>query len=143
MSGPDFPPGVDPDAGRYPAPPPPGLASADAPGSPAGPYAPPQPDGEPDAGAEAYTGNAPAVASLVLGLVGAVLCWLIVVNFILAALAIAFGGFGISLAGARGGAGRGMATAGVLLGVITALMGIVFIVSLYSFILGTCSNGAC
>ncbi|MGA2283736.1 MAG: DUF4190 domain-containing protein [Candidatus Dormibacteria bacterium] len=157
MPGSDLPPGVDPSDGpdRPVRPPVTGSAGAPAPSPPPPSLRPPDSWGPPDAYAPptAYAGeypyavpeagNAPAVAALVLGMVGIVFCWFLVVNFILAALAIAFGGVGISVAGARGGAGRGMATAGLVLGFITAVAGILFVVALYSIILGTCANGAC
>ena len=68
-----------------------------------------------------------AVAGMVLGILAVALCWFPVVNWILAILAIIFGGVGISK-GNRVGRGKGMAIAGLICGLISAVMGIAFIV---------------
>ena len=129
MSGPDFPPSVDPSAGGSPAPP-----SADPPPETGGP--PPSLDALPAPHEERYAdalpnaGNVPAFASLVLGAGGVLLCFLVIVfrpdsaAVVLAipvagVLAVVFGGVGLSRSKARGGAGRDMAMGGCLLGIVT------------------------
>jgi hypothetical protein len=60
--------------------------------------------------------NGPAVAALVCGIVG-----LFIFNFILGPLAIIFGGVGLRRA-SRGAGRRGMAWAGIVLGIIDILI---------------------
>ena len=69
-----------------------------------------------------------AVAALVLGIIAVVLCFVVVLNWILAILAIIFGAVGMSKANKIGGKGKGMATAGLALGVIGAILGVVIVV---------------
>src|ERR1035437_2644849 len=49
-----------------------------------------------------------------------------IVDWVFAAVAITFGAVGISTAGRRGGAGKGMAVAGLVLGLVTAGLGLIF-----------------
>jgi hypothetical protein len=65
--------------------------------------------------------NGFAVAALVCGIVG-----IFIANFILGPLAIIFGGIGLSRAN-RGAKGRGMAIAGLILGVVDIVLFIVVI----------------
>jgi hypothetical protein len=64
--------------------------------------------------------NAFAVAALVLGIVGAALFWTIVPGFLLGLLATVFGAIGLSRA-RRGAPNKGMAIAGLVLGILTLL----------------------
>jgi hypothetical protein len=108
--------------GTYPPPPPPSAAPY--------PYAPPQ------------SGNGFAVTALVLGLISLFLSWFPGVDWVLGALAIIFGAVGISTARRRGGTGMGMAIAGLVLGVVTAVLGIIFWAVIYAGFGGTqCAYG--
>ena len=119
-----YPPG----AGPYPVPP--------------GAYPPPPPFGAPYPYAPGQTGNGYAVTALVLGLVSLFLSWFPGVDWVLGALAIIFGAVGISTARRRGGAGRGMAIAGLVLGVVTAVLGIIFWAVIYAGFAGSqCAYG--
>lgn len=60
-------------------------------------------------------GSGSAVASLILGIVG------IFIPVILSILAVIFGGVGISNANSRGTSGKGMAIAGLVLGILGTL----------------------
>jgi small-conductance mechanosensitive channel len=73
-------------------------------------------------------GNGMAVAGLVLGIIGLLLCWIPFFGWILALLGIVFGALGMSKAKKIGGAGNGMAVAGLILGVVAMLAGIVVFV---------------
>lgn len=171
MSGPDLPPGPDPGGGEYPASPPPNPGDTDPlseppadpyptgagdyppetspypPGAgsyplPPAAYPPPPPFGAPYPYAPPQTGNGYAIAALVLGLVSLILSWFPGVDWVLAALAIIFGAVGISTAARRGGVGRGMAMAGLVLGVVTAVLGIIFLVVIYNSFAGSqCAYG--
>ena len=68
-----------------------------------------------------------AVAGLVLGLLGLVLCFIPVLSQILAVLGIIFGAVGTSKANKLGGKGKGMALAGLITGVLGLIAGIVII----------------
>ena len=75
-----------------------------------------------------------AVAGLVLGILAVALCWIMVVNWVLAILGIVFGGVGIAKAGKRGGVGKGMAITGVVLGAVGAVAGVlVLVVAMQAF----------
>jgi hypothetical protein len=69
-------------------------------------------------------GNGMAVAGLVLGILGLVLCWASILGWILALLGIIFGGLGMSKANKIGGKGKGMAVAGLVCGVLGLILGI-------------------
>jgi hypothetical protein len=69
--------------------------------------------------------NPYATTGLVLGIIGACFFWVPVLNFILAALAIIFGGIGWSQARIRQ-TGRGKGIAGVVLGIVTMVGWFVF-----------------
>ncbi len=73
-----------------------------------------------------------AVAGLVLGIVALVFCWIPFLNWILAILAVIFGAVGVSKANKIGGKGKGMAIAGLVMGIVGALLGVVVIVLLKS-----------
>jgi hypothetical protein len=86
---------------------------------------PPQPGFTPQY--QQQQGNGIAIASMVLGIISVVLCFLWFVGPILAILAVIFGALGLSKA-KRVGRGRGAALAGLILGVIGIVLAIVFIV---------------
>jgi hypothetical protein len=69
--------------------------------------------------------NGMALASFVLALVG-----LVVGGLILGTLAIIFGLIGLGTAGSRGGAGKGQATAGILIGIVD-VVGAIIVLSLF------------
>ena len=121
-----YPPGTGPyplPPGAYPSPP---------------PYGAPYPDAPPQ------TGNGYAITALVMGLVSIVVFWFPFVDWVLAAVAIIFGAVGISTAGRRGGAGKGMAVAGLVLGLVTAVLGIIFWAVIYGGFAGSqCAYGGC
>ena len=73
------------------------------------------------------SGNGMAVAALVLGILALVLCWIPLLNWVLAVLAIIFGALGIGR-GKRVGRGGGMAIAGLVCGVIGGLIGVALVV---------------
>ncbi|MGH3871237.1 MAG: DUF4190 domain-containing protein [Pseudonocardiaceae bacterium] len=62
--------------------------------------------------------NGFGVTALVLGIIGAVFSWVPVLGFILAVLALVFGGLGYARARKRQATNSGMAIAGLVLGVI-------------------------
>ena len=61
--------------------------------------------------------NGAATASMVLGILGVVFLWVPVIGFVLAVLAVVFGGVGLSRANAGGG-NKGQAIAGLVLGCV-------------------------
>ena len=69
-----------------------------------------------------------AVAGLVLGILALVFCWIPFLNWILAILAVIFGAVGTSKANKIGGKGKGMAIAGLAMGIVGALLGIALVV---------------
>ena len=72
-------------------------------------------------------GNGMAVAAMVLGIIALVLFWVPVLNWILGLLGIVFGAVGMSKAGKIGGRGKGMALAGLITGLVGALLGVLFV----------------
>jgi hypothetical protein len=75
--------------------------------------------------------NGMAVTALVLGIIGAVLFWLPIVGWILAILAIIFGGVGIARAN-RGASGKGMAIAGLVLGIASIALYVIVVIAVVS-----------
>jgi hypothetical protein len=68
--------------------------------------------------------------------------WFPIVDWVFAAVAITFGAVGISTAGRRGGAGKGMAVAGLVLGLVTAGLGLIFWAVIYGEFAGSqCAYG--
>jgi uncharacterized membrane protein len=61
-----------------------------------------------------------------------VLCWLSIIAFVLGVLGIVFGAIGMSKAKKIGGKNRGMALAGLILGIVGIILAIVFIVVVVS-----------
>jgi hypothetical protein len=101
MSGPDFPPSVDPSAGGYPAPP-----SGDP---------PPPETGDPPPGLYALLCFFVIVFRPDSGVV-------FPVGAVLGVLAVVFGGVGLSRSKTRGGAGRDMAMGGCMLEMLTVVV---------------------
>jgi len=79
--------------------------------------------------------NGLAVASLVLGIIGLVLFWTVWGGILLGILAVIFGAVGLSKAG-RGGPNKGMATAGLVLGVLAIIGSVLFI----AFVVSVANN---
>lgn len=71
--------------------------------------------------------NGPAIASLVLGIVGIALLFIPFAGIVLGILAVAFGYMGLKRAEATGG-GRGLAIAGLVLGIVAVAFGLLFVV---------------
>ena len=71
--------------------------------------------------------NGPAIASLVLGIVGIALGFVPFAGILLGILAVASGSMGLKRAEATGD-GRGLAIAGLVLGIIAAASGLMFVV---------------
>ena len=116
-----------------PGPPPFGMGA-----SPSAPPPPPQQYGGPGPHyAPAYVAapsNGIGTAAGVLGIVGAVLMFIPFVDFIavvLGLLAVVFGAVGLSRAKNLGGAGRGMAITGIVLGIVAVAISFVFIAAIY------------
>jgi hypothetical protein len=78
-----------------------------------------------------HTGNGKAVAALVLGIVSILLCWLSIFDIVPVVLAIVFGALARGEAGRVGGK-KGMATTGIVLGIVGALLATVFTVVVYA-----------
>lgn len=72
-------------------------------------------------------GNGLAVASMVLGICTVVFCWVPFFNWLLALLAIIFGAIGLGKA-KRVNRGKGAAVAGLVTGVVGALLGVAIFV---------------
>ena len=83
----------------------------------------PEQPGQPAPAAQPSAKVGFGVTALVLGIVGVFLCWIPVFGLILPILAIVFGGIGIYLR-----SGRGMAIAGLVIGVITLIINIVIMI---------------
>jgi hypothetical protein len=76
--------------------------------------------------------NGSAVASLVLGILAVVLCWTVYLGIGLGALAIVFGALGIGRARAAE-TNKGMAVAGIVLGIVGLVLSLVLIVVVVTF----------
>lgn len=76
-------------------------------------------------------GNGLAVSGMVLGIIGVVLFWIPVIGWILAILAIVFGGIGIAKAN-NGAPGKGMAVAGLVLGIVSIALYVLVVVAVVS-----------
>jgi len=82
-----------------------------------------------------------AIAGLVLGIIGVVLCWIIILGSVVTLLGVVFGALGLEASKKRGGAGKGAAIAGLVLGIVglvasiaipTLLRGAIAVFSSYS-----------
>jgi hypothetical protein len=69
-------------------------------------------------------GNGMAVAGLVMGILGLVLCFIPFLGWILALLGIIFGAVGMGKANKIGGKGKGLAVTGLILGVLGLIVGV-------------------
>ena len=96
---------------------------------PLAPPPPPPPPGMPRAGEAVAPTNGLATASLVLGILSLVLFFTFVIAWVLAILAIVFGGIGMSRAH-QGAPNRSMAMAGLVLGIAGIVVGIFFVMLL-------------
>jgi hypothetical protein len=77
-----------------------------------------------------HTGNGKAIAALVLGIASILLCWLSIFDILPVVLAIVFGSIARGEAGRVGGK-KSMATTGIVLGIVGALLATVFTVVVY------------
>ena len=124
---------------------PPADGAHNEPGPTGAPPPPPPPPGEPQYGQQypgqqyggqpqyqqqygaPQQGNGMAVAGLVLGILGVILAFIpllgVVAGLLFGLLAAIFGGLGLSKA-KQGRGGRGMAIAGLVLGIIAIILGI-------------------
>jgi hypothetical protein len=73
-------------------------------------------------------GNGLAVAGMVLGILGLVLCWVPFLGWLCALIGIVLGALGMSKAKKVGGKGKGMAIAGLVCGILGLLIGVVLFV---------------
>jgi hypothetical protein len=99
------------------------------------PFAPPPPPYPGTFIVAATPGNGVGVASGVLGIVGLVLSFIPVLDFVgvvLAILAVILGAVGIQRANAAGGAGKGMAVTGLVCGLVALAIGLLFIAVIFS-----------
>ena len=88
--------------------------------------------------------NGIGTAAGVLGIVAAILMFVPYADYGaigLGVLAVIFGGVGISRAGRLGGAGKGMAITGLVLGLIAVIVSIIFIIAVYAYINSVRLNG--
>jgi hypothetical protein len=83
---------------------------------------------QPTIPATSQPSNGQATASMVLGILGVALLWVPGVGFILAILAVVFGGLGLSRAKAGGG-NRGQAIAGLVLGSVGIVLPMLLLVT--------------
>lgn len=68
-----------------------------------------------------------AVTALVTGIVGLVFSWVPLLDLVLAIVAVTFGALGWHYASTRGQAGKGMAIAGLVMGILTAVLFVIFL----------------
>ncbi len=83
----------------------------------------PEAPSEPAIESTPTTGNGVALAGMILGIVGLVLCWFPLVGWLLSGLAIVFGAIGMSRSGRLGGFRRGQAITGLVCGIVGVLLG--------------------
>lgn len=72
--------------------------------------------------------NGVAIAALVVGIIGALLCWVPIVGLVLGLVALVLG-----IVGVRRRTGKGMAIAGIVLGAIAVVVGVVVLIAGYFF----------
>jgi hypothetical protein len=77
--------------------------------------------------------NGLATAALVLGIIGAVLFWTVWAGILLGILATIFGAVGLSRTN-RGAPNKGMAVAGLVLGVLAIIASVVFTVAIVNVV---------
>jgi hypothetical protein len=84
--------------------------------------------------------NGVGTAAGVLGILAVILTFIPYASFIgivLGILAVIFGGVGISRANRIGGAGKGMAVTGLVLGLIAVVLAVILLIAVYAFIFRT------
>lgn len=136
------PPPVAPGGPAQPTPGPYGYPAAPSAGGPGGGYGYPPPVGYPDAsgypgygtaygpggwGAPAQPNNGLGIASMVLGIISLVTCWLWGLGIILGVLALIFGIIGRKRAKRGGATNNAMAVAGITTGAIGIALGVLFL----------------
>lgn len=82
----------------------------------------------PSASGTAQQSNGPAIAGLVLGVVGIVFGFFPIIGLILGVLAVVFSWTGMKRAREMGGSGTGLAVAGLVLGIIATTFGLLSLV---------------
>lgn len=106
----------------------------------AGGFPPPPPPGQPSAGAQ-RSANGLAITSLVLGIVGIVgSCLTGAIALVLGILAIIFGAIALKQIRDRGQSGRGLALAGLILGIVVAGWGLLALLVLGGMMLSQIPN---
>ncbi len=89
--------------------------------------------------------NGIGVAAGVCGIVSVALCWIPFVDYlsiVLGALAIIFGVIGVRNANRYGGAGKGMAVAGIVCGVVGLAIALIFLWLIYALVSSVTVIGA-
>ena len=107
------------------------------PGYPQPGYQPPYQVAQPYAGAR--PGNGLALAGGIIGIVSLVLAFVPFLDFVTipgGILAVVFGGIGLSRANRMGGEGKGWAITAIVLGLISIVLFVVFIIAVYSTYIG-------
>ena len=125
-------PGEDVTGGAAPVP---GPLSTDPPSGASAPPPPPplpSPPWQHEPPVSGVATNGQAVAALVLGIVGVVLFWTIWLGVILGTLAVVFGTLGRSK-GKQGASNQGLATAGIVLGIVAIVASVLFVILLIAF----------
>jgi len=109
---------------------PPGTPYQPPPGPP---YQPPPGYGYPAGYGYPQPRNGMGTAGLVLGIIGLVFCWALWIGWILNALAIIFGGVGVSRANQGAATNKGAAQAGLILGIVGLVLGLALWATLGTF----------
>jgi hypothetical protein len=81
--------------------------------------------------------NGAGTAAGVLGIIAIILMFIPIADYLgilLGVLAVILGGVGISRANRMGGTGKGMAITGLVLGLISVIVSIIFIVAVYAYL---------
>jgi len=91
-------------------------------------YPPPGYPGQPQGYGRPPARNGLAITSLVLGILALVTCWLTFPGIILGILAVIFGGVGLARARTDRVSNKGMAIAGMITGVVGAVIGTVLLI---------------
>jgi hypothetical protein len=74
--------------------------------------------------------NALAITSFVIGIVALLLCWIPLLDLVLAAPAFILGILGLSRANSTGGSGKGLAIAGLVLGAISIAVTLLVLIAI-------------
>jgi hypothetical protein len=89
--------------------------------------------------------NGIGVAAGVCGIIALALCWIPFIDYVsivVGALAIIFGVIGVRTANRRGGAGKGMAVAGIVCGVVGLAIAFIFLLLIYALVSSVTVIGA-